>query len=203
MIPIYKYKCKVCGNVFTNASSITDKTLRCPKCNSDNTLLSVYDELFTDEQIEFIKNKINNIEIQFIKTHPDAILPSYNNSYEDAGFDLYTVEDITIFPGENKIINVGLELAYITPGYWVQFATRSSMGFKKDLNVYRGVVDNGYRYDLNPKIYNLGNTLYSIKKGDKVCQLIVYPLINAKLSFIDKKIFNKNRNEKGFGSSGK
>ena len=70
--------------------------------------------------------KMNNIvEVKFVKTHPDAILPYKNHmgnvfdengneiSVSDTGYDLTCVEDIEIEPRSNKVAPVGLSLGYI------------------------------------------------------------------------------------------
>lgn len=73
------------------------------------------------------------VEIKFVKVHPDAQLPKQNHSGEgigDTGFDLYSVEDTAILPGESKIVPVGVKVGYITPGYWFKIEARSGLGFK-------------------------------------------------------------------------
>jgi len=52
------------------------------------------------------------------------------------------------------------------------------------------------------KLYNFGKSDYTIKCGDKIAQLIVYPLIQANVNWTDE-VSDTNRGEKGFGSSGK
>jgi dUTP pyrophosphatase len=51
------------------------------------------------------------------------------------------------------------------------------------------------------KLYNFGTEPQTFKPGDKVAQLIIYPLIQANVSFVDE-VSETKRGEKGFGSSG-
>tara|TARA_B110000495_G_scaffold155235_1_gene138529 strand:- start:6115 stop:6585 length:471 start_codon:yes stop_codon:yes gene_type:complete len=149
---------------------------------------------------------MNNINIKLLKTHPDAVLPSANNKElgtGDTGFDLIAVEDVKIPKGGSNIISVGLQLADMTPGYWMRIEPRSGLGFKKSLQPHLGVIDNGYRGDLAVKIYNFHPLNHAvIKKGDKIAQLVIYPLIQSTFTFSDT-ITDTSRGDKGFGSSDK
>ena len=58
----------------------------------------------------------------------------------------------------------------------------------------------GYRGDMSVKVYNHSGQDYEFKKGDKVAQIVVYKLIQAQISWIDKAE-ETIRGEKGFGSS--
>ena len=145
-----------------------------------------------------------NVQVKLVKTHPDAVLPQANNKQlatGDSGYDLVAVEQVHIPIGESAIIPVGLTLADITPGYWIRIEPRSGLGFKKSLQPHLGVIDNGYRGDLAVKMYNfhdLSDAL--IKKGDKVAQLVLYPLIQSSFEFVDQ-VTDTARGDKGFGSS--
>ncbi len=144
------------------------------------------------------------IEIKFLKTNEDAILPRQNNTNlgltNDSGYDLFAVEDVVI-PSKGKcVVPVGLKLAYITPGYWFRVEARSGLSFKNSILPHNGIIDNGYRGDLGVLLYNHSDKDYVVIKGDKVAQIIVYPLLNAQLSFTDE-VQETIRGEKGFGSS--
>lgn len=145
-----------------------------------------------------------SISIKLIRTDPSAVLPQANNighGYGDTGFDLVAVEDVKIPKGGSSIIPVGLQLADISPGYWMRIEPRSGLGFKKSLQPHLGVIDNGYRGDLAVKMYNFHALTHAvIKKGDKVAQLVVYPLLQPEFAFTDE-ITQSNRGDSGFGSS--
>ena len=145
-----------------------------------------------------------NVSIEVKKTHPDAVLPVANNKDSgtgDTGYDLTAVNDQHIQPGRSAVVSVGLTLAYITPGYWFKIEPRSGLGFKSSIQPHLGVIDNGYRGDLGVKLYNFHEkTSVSIKKGDKIAQLVVYTLIQPVFSFADE-VTETARGDKGFGSS--
>lgn len=145
------------------------------------------------------------IDIKFILTHPKAVLPTSNHSDPftgDTGLDVTAVET-TVIPGNSwAIVPVGLKLAYITPGYWFKVEGRSGLGFKKHLFPHFGVIDNGYRGDMGIKIYNFGSEFQTIMQGDKVAQLVIYPLIQANVHW-STEASESERGDKGFGSSDK
>lgn len=150
-------------------------------------------------------DNMHQVTIKFKKTHEDAVLPGANNSEPgtgDSGYDLVAVEDVNIHSRLSAVVPVGLTLADITPGYWIRIEPRSGLGFKNGIQPHLGVIDNGYRGDLAVKLYNFGEKTYHCKKGDKIAQLVVYPLIQPCMRFSDD-VTDTARGDKGFGSSDK
>lgn len=146
------------------------------------------------------------ISISFVKTHPDAQLPKRNNDVPDGtgdtGYDVYAVEDALIPAQSTGIVEVGLEIAYIQPGYWIRIESRSGLFFKHKITSFFGVIDNGYTGRLGISLINNGLQDYQVKKGDRIAQLVVYELLEPIISWADKKQ-ETNRGQKGFGSSGR
>jgi dUTP pyrophosphatase len=145
-----------------------------------------------------------NPRVKFVKTHPDAQLPKANNSEigtGDSGYDLTAVEDITIYAGWDAVVPVGLTLAYVEEGFWLRIEPRSGLGFKNSIQPHLGVIDNGYRGDLGVKLYNFGSQTHRVKKGDRIAQFVVYPLIHPQCEWAEE-IVQSDRGNKGFGSSG-
>lgn len=146
------------------------------------------------------------------KLHPDAQIPSKAHPEEDAGFDLYSCDDIVeIKEGEVKEVKTGVALE-IPQGYYGQIMTRSSFG-KKGLRVHPGVVDSGYRGEITIFVYNLSdqnarNTMYvedngyAILKGDKVAQLLILPVPAVEMEETDDLGWS-SRGANGFGSTGR
>ena len=145
-------------------------------------------------------NEVSSVEIKFLKTHPDAKLPT--KAYkEDNCFDLYSVGDVVIPGRGSAVVPVGLTCAFITPGFGFVIRPRSGLGFKAGLQPHLGEIDNGYRNDLAVKIYNFSDTDYSVKSGDRVAQFKIEKVWNTNVSFTDS-IIPANRGESGIGSSG-
>lgn len=147
---------------------------------------------------------MSNPVLKFKKTHDAAVLPKANNDkphFGDTGYDLTAVESAWIPPGTSRVVEVGLTLADITPGYWFRIEPRSGLGFKNSIQPHLGVIDNGYRGDLGVKLYNFHETKdLQIKAGDKVAQIVVYPLIQPECEW-SEEVTETDRGDKGFGSS--
>lgn len=143
------------------------------------------------------------MKIKLLKTHPDAVLPRANNKEigtGDSGYDLVAVEKVTILQRGSAVVPVGLTLADVTPGYWIRIEPRSGLGFKHSLQPHLGVIDNGYRGDLAVKLYNFSDNDYIVQPGDKIAQLVVYPLLQPEFEFVDD-VTSTARGDNGFGSS--
>jgi deoxyuridine 5'-triphosphate nucleotidohydrolase len=139
--------------------------------------------------------------IKFVKTHPDAVLPTSNHD-SDTGYDVYAVEDTIIPARGKKVVPVGLEFAEIPEGFWIRVESRSGLSFKKSLVSFNGIIDSGYRGDAGILIYNNSDEDYQVTKGERVAQFVIYPLIKFPMEFTEKKQ-ETERGSKGFGSSGK
>ena len=148
---------------------------------------------------------MNEIELRFVKLHPDAQLPCqvYSDPETgDTGYDLTCVEDIVIKSGNSGIVPVGLNVGYITPGYWFRVEVRSGLGFKYDLTNHFGVIDNQFRGNLDVKVYNQGKFDYVFEKGDRVAQIVMYKLYQPKVSWIDvNEVQETKRGSRGIGST--
>jgi dUTP pyrophosphatase len=159
------------------------------------------------EKIDFFTNNPSEClpKVSFVKTHPDAVLPKKNYTsslHEDAGLDVSSVEDKIIPSRGAAVVNVGLQLGYITPGYWIRIESRSGLQFKHSISAFNGIIDNSYRGDMGIRLINNSDTDYEVKKGDRVAQFVLYMNISSNVEFIDTPV-STERGANGFGSSGK
>lgn len=139
-------------------------------------------------------------KMHFLATHANSKLPTKNHK-DDAGWDLYAVEN-TIIPKRGRVVvPVGLTLAHLEPGYWMRVSPRSGLSFKHGITVHPGVIDTGYRGDLGVLMYNHSDTEYEVKEGDRIAQIILHFNIDIEAGW--GEIQDTDRGEKGFGSSGK
>jgi dUTP pyrophosphatase len=144
---------------------------------------------------------MTKVEIKFTKTNEDARIPTRNFD-NDTGFDIYSVETIVIPARGSSVVDVGLSFAYITPGYWVKIEGRSGLGFKHGITPHPGIIDQGYRGTAGIKLYNNTDTEYTVKRGERIAQLIVYRNYFVEMSEAEN-VEESERGAKGFGSSGK
>jgi len=145
-----------------------------------------------------------NDKLKFLKTHPDAVLPVRKQSDTntcDSGYDLTAVENVTVPAGGSVVVPVGLTLADVPTKVWIRIESRSGLQFKHQISAFNGIIDNQYRGDLGVKLINSSNVDYHVTKGDRVAQLVCYPLIAPDTDFTDAAT-STDRGAKGFGSTG-
>jgi len=147
-------------------------------------------------------------KLKFVKTHPDAVLPKRNHSdpiFGDSGYDVTAVED-TVVPAKGAVVvPVGLKLGQLPPGFWIRIESRSGLQFKHSISAFNGIIDNNYRGDMGVRLINSSDVDYQVKKGDRVAQLVLYPLVAVEEKYVEftDEATETERGEKGFGSSGK
>lgn len=120
----------------------------------------------------------------------------------DTGYDVFAVEDKVIPANGSAVVDTGIEVAYVSPGYWFKIQPRSGLGFKHGIQPHLGTIDNGYRGNLKTKLYNFSDNGYEVKAGDRIAQIVFYPVIDLNIGWAEEKI-DTIRGENGFGSSGK
>ncbi|NPA87397.1 dUTP diphosphatase [Caminibacter pacificus] len=136
------------------------------------------------------------------KLTQNAKIPAYQTK-EAAGFDLHSIEDVVIKPGERKLIGTGLAFE-IEFGYEVQIRPRSGLAFKHGITVLNtpGTIDSDYRGEIKVLLINLGDEPFEIKEGERIAQAVVAPVIQAKIEEVDE-LSDTQRGAGGFGSTGK
>lgn len=143
---------------------------------------------------------LNNVELRFKRTTENAKLPTKNNA-SDTGYDVSAVEDKVIPARGSAVVDVGLNFAYITPGFWVKVEGRSGLGFKHGISPHPGIIDNEYRGNAGIKLYNNTDSDYVIQSGDRIAQFVVYK--NYDVTVSEGEVEDSDRGACGFGSSGK
>ncbi len=146
-----------------------------------------------------MNNEVIDATLKFKRVHLDAKLPTKNNA-SDTGYDVSAVEDKVIPARGSAVVDVGLQLAYVTPGYWIRIEGRSGLGFKHGVQPHFGIIDQEYRGLCGVKLYNQTDTDYEVKAGDRIAQFVVYKNYNTVIE--EGEIEDTIRGDKGFGSSG-
>ena len=79
---------------------------------------------------------------------------------------------------------------------------RSGLALKNGITVLNtpGTIDNSYRKEIGVILYNAGHEPYTIKKGDKICQMLVRPLYPSSMQVVN--LINETKRG-GFGSTGR
>ena len=132
----------------------------------------------------------------------DIDLPLYQHP-GDSGMDLVNAaEDITIIPGDRKLIPAGIKVA-VPESYELQIRSRSGLAIKKGLFVLNspGTIDAGYRGEVCVILFNTSREPVIIKKGMRIAQAVLQKVEKIRWKETDK-LPDSSRNTGGFGSTG-
>jgi len=140
------------------------------------------------------------MKIKIKKLFDDTKMPTYAHP-GDVGMDLYAREDYDLKPGERKVFFVGFALEFEN-GFAAIVKDKGSLPNKAGVHTMGGVFDAGYRGEYNVQLINLGSETYHISKGDKIAQLVIYPVVIADLEGVSE-LSDSSRGEGRFGSTGK
>jgi len=139
-----------------------------------------------------------NIKIKRI--NPEAKLPEYAHN-GDAGMDLFSVIDAKIRPKHRLAVPTGIEIE-IPNGYVGLVWDKSGISLKEGIKTMAGVIDSSYRGEIKIVVINLGSKVFKITKGMKIAQMLIQPIITAKIKEAGNLAESK-RGRKGFGSTGR
>ena len=133
----------------------------------------------------------------FEKLSEDAIIPHYQ-TIGSAGLDLHSIEATNILSGERQLVGTGLRVN-LPEGTEGQIRPRSGLAAKYGITVLNspGTIDQDYAGELKVLLYNTGNGTFSVKKGDRIAQLVV-----AQVYKLPGLTLDNTREDKGFGSTG-
>lgn len=150
------------------------------------------------------------MKIKLIKFRDDLIPPARAH-YNDAGIDCFAQEDFEIesfgkraidkdgvcYYVDRIVVPLGFGLE-VPDGYMATIRPRSSMN-AKGIITQIGTIDSGYRGEIKAIFINISNNGHSFKKGDKICQIVVEPVVLAEPVLE----LGEERGEGGFGSTGR
>jgi dUTP pyrophosphatase len=135
---------------------------------------------------------------------PTAKAPTVAHPGEDLGYDVYAAVGITISARGHGVVSTGIAVE-VTDGdhrpMGALLRDKSSMAARR-LVLTGGVIDAGYRGEIRVVIENLGDTPATIHAGDKIANLIPYPVLTGEVTVVDDLAASK-RQTGGFGSSGR
>ena len=142
-------------------------------------------------------------KIQIKKLSRSVLTPAYETA-GSSGMDVaaYINNNIVINPGEKALVPTGFSIA-IPKGYEVQIRPRSGLAAKKNITVLNtpGTIDADYRGEIKVILINLGKEKFVVENGDRIAQMIVCPVVKAKLEEVNE-LSDTERGSGGFGSTG-
>ena len=145
------------------------------------------------------------IPVQVLPHGEGLPLPSYETD-QAAGMDLAAAidngETMVIAPGKRALVPTGLTLE-LPAGFEAQIRPRSGLAFKKGITLLNapGTIDADYRGEVGVLLINLGEEDFVIHRGDRVAQMVIAPVTQARLEAV-LEVNDTARGAGGFGSTG-
>ncbi|MBQ2061539.1 MAG: dUTP diphosphatase [Oscillospiraceae bacterium] len=113
-------------------------------------------------------------------------------------------EPVTLAPLERSLIPTGIAIALPDAEHVALVFARSGLGIKKGVCLANGVgvIDSDYRGEIGVGLVNLSGEAYTVQPGDRIAQLMVVPVVQPALSFVED-LDETERGQGGFGSTGR
>ena len=135
-----------------------------------------------------------------VKKHDSSAQLPTKGFKQAAGYDLYSIED-KVIPAQGKTF-INTQLSMVIPqGTYGHIAPRSGLAAKHHIDVGAGVIDADYCGIVHVLLFNLGKEDFQVKKGNRITQLILEKISNAKIEE-KETLDDTQRGQQGFGSSG-
>lgn len=133
-----------------------------------------------------------------VKLDPGAFIPEY--AYEDdAGMDLKSPINGWLYPGQHLRIDTGVHMA-IPKGYFGLITSKSGLMDRGITS--RGCVDSGYTGSISAVLFNHGEDVLEIHRGDKITQIVILKAEKPPIEIVDS-MEETARGNRGFGSTGR
>jgi dUTP pyrophosphatase len=143
------------------------------------------------------------LEIEILPGNEDIGLPAYATD-GSAGMDLKAAltDELVLKPGERGVVPTGLRMA-IPQGFEGCVRPRSGLAMKQGLTLTNapGTIDSDYRGEVKILVINLGKEPVTLKRGDRVAQLLISPVAKAHIRQA-RNLDDTTRGAGGFGHTG-
>ncbi|WP_373898718.1 dUTP diphosphatase [Haloimpatiens sp. FM7315] len=135
------------------------------------------------------------------RTNEKAIMP-FKAHEDDAGMDLFSIEEITINPMERKLIHTGIKIQ-LPKNTEAQIRPRSGLALKNGITVLNtpGTIDEGYRGEIGVILINLSDKKFKVEEGMKIAQMVIKPILSLDVEEVFE-LTETRRGQCGFGSTG-
>lgn len=141
------------------------------------------------------------MKLKIKKLKENAIIPTFAHE-DDAGMDLYAVENDVVISGEWKKIPTGIAIQ-LEKGTEAQIRPRSGLAMKYGITMLNtpGTIDSGYRGEICVLLINHGKKDFIIQPGDRIAQMVIASYIRPEVEIVDA-LEDSMRGQGGFGSTG-
>jgi len=149
------------------------------------------------------KRERHLVTLCWLGDHEGLLPPAYHSELA-AGMDVMAgvAEPLTIPPGGIALVPTGFAVA-IAPGYELQVRPRSGLAVKHGITVINapGTIDADYRGEVKVALINHGSAAFTVKRGDRIAQLVLAPVCRAKIEVV-AELAATCRQDGGFGHTG-
>lgn len=138
-----------------------------------------------------------------VQVAADGVAPEYATA-DAAGMDLRSTQTVVLEPGQRALVPTGLRVV-IPRGFEGQIRPRSGLALKKGIALVNspGTIDADYRGEVGIIMINLGQESVRLDQGERIAQMVICPVVQAKIEIVDSlEGHETDRGEGGFGSTG-
>lgn len=128
-----------------------------------------------------------------------AIMPARAHD-ADAGYDLFSPRTGVVPAHNAAVFDTGVHIA-IPEGYCGLICVKSGLNIKGGI-LSTGLIDSAYTGSVRVKLYNLSDTPYFVRAGDKISQIVFLPIDSPTLKLV-RELKPTERGDNGFGSTGR
>ena len=143
------------------------------------------------------------VKVLIKKLDPAVKLLEYK-TIGSSGMDLvaFIKEPIKVKPKKSYLVPTGLAVAFLDD-YEIQIRPRSGLAAKNNISILNtpGTIDSDYRGEIKIILINLGDKIFTVEKGLRVAQMVLCPIVKAKLKEVES-LEDTKRGSGGFGSTG-
>jgi len=146
--------------------------------------------------------------IEFLRLDPeknqDIPLPRYMTA-QSSGMDICAAldDDLVLAPGRIRLVPTGFAMA-LPAGFEAQIRPRSGLAVNHGISIINapGTIDADYRGEVKIALINLGQEPVTLKRGDRIAQMVVKRVYQAHLEVVEQ-LDETDRNTGGFGHTGR
>lgn len=146
------------------------------------------------------------IDIKILDARMANYLPAYATP-GSAGLDLRACleQPLCLAPNACELVSTGLALFLADPGIAAVILPRSGLGHKHGIVLGNlvGLIDSDYQGPLMVSIWNRSSVAFTIEPMDRVAQLAIVPIIQAKFNVVSEFASLTQRGTGGYGSTGR
>jgi len=147
-----------------------------------------------------------NLDVKILDPRLNEQLPAYATP-GSAGLDLRACLEapLTLAPGACELVPTGMAIHLDDPGYAAMILPRSGLGHKHGLVLGNlvGLIDSDYQGQLMVSAWNRGTAAYTLQPMERLAQLVVVPVVQARLRVVQEFSAGSTRGAGGYGFTGR